>query len=165
VDFIIDASSIINLDNGEAIEIVTGLADHNLWVSPLVIGECVPKSAAKLFDLKQNGVLYFIDPNDISSEIFLDLLVKYELGEGETECIALCLAKPFGFCCDDNKARQLGGQLFGHSRVIGSIRLIKWCVNRRIISGAEAGTIYERMRTAGGFLPIVDPSWFRDGKD
>lgn len=165
MDFIIDASSVINLDNAEAIKIVTGLVGHSLWISPLVIGECEPRCAATLFSLQQAGALHFVDPNDISSERFLDLLSQHQLGEGETECIALCLTKPFTFCCDDNKARQLAGRLFGEQRVIGSIRLIKWCANANLITGPEAVAIYERMRAAGGFLPAIRHDWFLDGKD
>jgi predicted nucleic acid-binding protein len=135
-----------------------------LWVSPLVIGECEPTCAATLLKIQQKDALHFVDPNYISSETFLELLSLHELGEGETECIAICLSRPFVLVCDDNKARQLARDLLGPDRVIGSIRLLKWCVIENLITADAAFKTYELMRATGGFLPQMLPEWFSDGQ-
>lgn len=164
MDVIIDASSVINLDNGQALEMVSRLEDHRFWLSPLVIGECEPTCAATVLRLQQNGLLNFVDPKDVSAETYLEILETHDLGEGETECIAICSAKPFIFCCDDNKARQLAQRLLGNGSVIGSIGLLRRCVVHGQISAFDAYAIYELMRQAGGFLPDVDAKWFADGQ-
>ena len=162
MDLIIDASSIINLENAGALEIVARLENRNLCLSPLVIGECQPTCAAKLAELEQQHAVWFVDPEKVSAEVFLELLEDHELGEGETECLALALGHQFVFCCDDQKARQIGIGLIGADRVVGSLRLLKWCVEDGHLSVGEAFALYERMKAAGGFLPDLDQSWFEN---
>jgi predicted nucleic acid-binding protein len=160
VDLIIDASSVINLDNAGALEIVAQLQKRNLCLSPLVIGECHPTCAAKLAELEKQGAIWFVDPEKISAEIFLQLLEEHDLGEGETECIALALKHPFVLCCDDQKARNVATNLIGAERVVGSLRLIKWCVADGLLTSTAAFKIYQSMKAAGGFLPELNQSWF-----
>lgn len=160
VDLIIDASSIINLDNAEVLAPAVGLQGRNFCVSPLVIGECDPQCAASLAMLRQSGGLRFVDPEEISAELFLDLLERYELGEGETECLALALVSPYVFCCDDNKARNVGVQLIGQDRVVGSLRILKWMVACDLVSSQEAFALYLAMKEFGGYLPVMAQGWF-----
>jgi predicted nucleic acid-binding protein len=160
MDLIIDASSIINLDNAGALDVVAKLEGRNLCISPLVIGECQPTCAARLAELERQGAIWFVDPERISAELFLELIEEHDLGEGETECLALASGHPFVFCCDDAKARMVATNLIGVDRVIGSLRLLKWCVADKILQAAEAFAIYESMKAAGGFLPDIDQSWF-----
>jgi predicted nucleic acid-binding protein len=160
VDLIIDASSVINLDNAGALDIVAKLEGHNFCLSPLVIGECHPTCAAKLAQLEQQGKIWFVDPEKVSAELFLQLLEDHELGEGETECLTLATGHPFVFVCDDAKARAVGAALLGAGRVLGSLRLLKWCVSAKIVTAVEAFGFYERMKAMGGFLPRIDQAWF-----
>jgi len=124
VDLIVDASSIINLHNAQALELVTTLPNCVLWLSPLVVGECHPKCAAELLRLKRAGLLGFVDSDKIPADSFLELVQSHGLGDGETECLALCLTGSYIFCCDDSKARQTAIALFGGPRVVGSLRLL-----------------------------------------
>jgi predicted nucleic acid-binding protein len=163
VDLIIDASSIINLDNAGALELVASLKNHILWVSPLVVGECQPTCAAELLRLERAGSFRFVDPDAISADSFLDLLEAHGLGDGETECLALCLGGPYVFCCDDGKARQTAITLFGAARVIGSLRLLKWCVADALATSELAFAMYREMKDAGGFLPEIQLEWFSEG--
>jgi predicted nucleic acid-binding protein len=136
----------------------------NVIISPLVVGECQPTCAAELFRLQQQGSLRFVDPEHISSELYLELLAAHELGEGETECLTLCLSHPYILCCDDRKARQIGANLLGQPRVIGSIRLLKWCVVENLTSAAKAFEICSQMKVRGGFLPEVKGEWFAESE-
>jgi predicted nucleic acid-binding protein len=161
VDLITDASSIINLSNAGALAVVTSLPDVTICVSPLVVGECEPTCAAELLAHQEQGTIHFVDPNDVSSERFLALLDEHELGEGETECLALFLDGDYVFCCDDGKARQVGTALTNEGEVVGSIRLLKWAVDAGLCTAEQAFEYYQRMKDAGGFLPDVSLEWFQ----
>jgi predicted nucleic acid-binding protein len=161
VDLITDASSIINLANAAALDIVTALPDVVICVSPLVVGECEPTCAAELLAHQEQGTIRFVDPDEISSERFLALLDEHELGEGETECLALLLDGGYVFCCDDGKARTTGIALTDEGQVVGSIRLLKWAVEAGLCTPEQAFEYYQRMKDAGGFLPDVPLKWFQ----
>jgi predicted nucleic acid-binding protein len=161
VDLIIDASSVINLSNADALKVVAGLSNLNICVSPLVVGECEPTCAAELLALQDQGAIRFVDPNEVSSERFLALLDEHELGEGETECLALLLDGDYVFCCDDGKARRVAIALADEGQVVGSLRLLKWAVEAGHCTAEEAFEYYERMKDAGGFLPDIALRWFQ----
>jgi predicted nucleic acid-binding protein len=160
MDLIIDASSIINLSNAGALDVVTSLPDRTICLSPLVIGECKPTCAAELLAYQEKGTIHFVDAEEISAELFLSLLDTHDLGEGETECLVLLLNGDYTFCCDDGKARKVGIVLTDESRVVGSIRLLKWAVEAALCTREEAFEFYTRMKDAGGFLPDVPLEWF-----
>jgi predicted nucleic acid-binding protein len=160
VDLITDASSIINLHNADALRIVVRLPPRILCVSPQVIGECHAPCAADLVLLREQGLIQFVSPDTISAELYLTLLETHDLGEGETECLALAHTHPYVICCDDNKARRVGVALFGEQRVVGSLRLLRWAVQDGLINGDEAFTYYKAMKVAGGFLPDMSREWF-----
>jgi predicted nucleic acid-binding protein len=162
VDLIIDASSIINLHNARALDLVAGLKGRVLWLSPLVVGECEPTCAAEILLLQGQSRLRFVDPDHISAEAFLDLLEAYDLGEGETECLALCSRHPYVLCCDDQRARNVATQLYGAERVVGSLRLLRWAAMEDLISAEGAFSYYSAMKEAGGFLPDIELAWFTE---
>ncbi len=162
MDLITDASSIINLANAEALDAVTALPNRTICISPLVISECEPTCAAELLRLQQDGRIRFVDPKEISSEVFLALLEEHDLGEGETECLALLQMYDYVLCCDDDKARRIAVSLVGVERVVGSLRLLKWTVEDGICTGDIAFELYERMKAAGGFLPEIAREWFEE---
>jgi len=161
VDLITDASSIINLANAAALDTVTALPNVVICVSPLVAGECGPTCAAELLAFQEQGKIRFIDPDEVSSERFLALLDEHELGEGETECLALLLDGDYVFCCDDGKARRIGTALTNEGQVVGSIRLLKWAVEAGLCTAEAAFDYYQLMKDAGGFLPDVTLEWFQ----
>jgi predicted nucleic acid-binding protein len=160
VDLAVDASSIINLYNARALATVSRLARCRLWLSPLVVGECEPTCAEEILRLKAANALRLIDSDSIPADLFLRLLHEHSLGEGETECIAVCLSGPFVLCCDDSRARAVAAARLGSERVIGSLRLLCWCVDEGILSSEAAFGFYRRMKAAGGFLPELTLEWF-----
>jgi predicted nucleic acid-binding protein len=128
------------------------------------MGECSPTCAASLLALTQAGQLFLVDESDIPAELFLDLLTRFNLGEGETECLTVCNLGNFTFCCDDARARAACVELFGSERVIGSLRLLRWAVEDGLVSREEAFDAYERMKRAGGFLPLIRIDYFSSAR-
>jgi hypothetical protein len=108
--------------------------------------DAIAKPAAGHLDGARLGLIRFVDPDDISAEILLGLLEAHDLGERETECLALSLRHPYVFCCDDIKARHIGEELLGEGRVVGSLRLLKWCVVRELANAVVGRSCSSRAR-------------------
>jgi predicted nucleic acid-binding protein len=95
----------------------------------------------------------------------LELLAGHGLGEGETEAIAACEALGYMLCSDDKPARDLGVSLLGAPRVLGSIRLLRWCVEEKLVECTAAFSMFAVMKQSGGFLPKMEQSFFCAGED
>jgi predicted nucleic acid-binding protein len=161
VEISIDASSWINLSNAGALGTVLRIPVHQFLFSPLVASECHAECIVEIVHLSQTCAVVQVTDDQIDGEIFLSLVEDYNLGAGETECLAICLSRPATlFCCDDKKARETAKLLLGENRVIGSLRLLKWAVEAASMTAAEAYLIYQNMKGRGGFLPDVDADWF-----
>jgi predicted nucleic acid-binding protein len=163
MNIVLDASSAINLHNAAVLDAAGRLARCRLWLTPTVVGECQPSLAAKILDLKMNGVLQFVDDVSVPTDFFLNLLAEHNLGEGETEAIAVCKVFGYNFCCDDKKARLLAIEALGKGRVVGSLRILRWCVHEAIFDCSGAFELFKAMRNAGGFLPRVAQPFFCEG--
>ena len=163
MNVILDASSVINLDNVSALDAACRLVRCRFWLTPLVVGECQPSSAAKLLELKTAGALGFVDDTAIPTELFLSLLAEYDLGEGETEALSVCHVLGYDLCCDDKRARRLANEILGDQRVIGSLRVLRWCVEEAFLDCTSAFQLFQGMRAAGGFLPRVSRPFFCEG--
>lgn len=160
VPFIIDASSIINLFNADALSIACEIHDEPLLVTPLVLGECNILCASKIFELEAAGKINLINDDDVPTDLFLEILNAYQLGDGETEVIALASQLGLPICCDDKRARNLAKQLLGIENVIGSLTLLKWSVEVDLVQCKVAYNCYQAMRNAGGFLPKLEDTFF-----
>ena len=157
----IDASSLINLANANALELALALPEYEFLISPVVAGECHAECIAEVVRLKEKYEhIILVDDNQIDAELYLDFLQQYELGEGETECIALCTSGGHLLCCDDRKARYVASTIIGSGRVLGSLRLLKWAVDCGLTSAENAHRVYLDMKLAGGFLPNIENDWF-----
>lgn len=155
-----DACAIINLANAQILERVVQLAAHRLAVSPAVVNECNSGDAALIVDLHAGGLIDFIDIDDVPADRYLELLDHYGLGEGETECIVVAEVVNCLICCDDRKARNAAAEVIGADSVLGSLRLIRWCVDEGIFISGEAWNAYHAMIDAGGFLPTLPANYF-----
>jgi predicted nucleic acid-binding protein len=156
----LDACSIINLSNASALEIVLGMPERAFIVSPMVAGECHAECVVEVVRLTATCNITLAQEQDIDAALFLELLDNHELGQGETECIAICFAGHHSICCDDRKARAVATDLLGEERVMGSLRLLKWAVEAGRITSDAAYSAYRAMIDAGGFLPTLAPDWF-----
>lgn len=126
----------------------------------MVVSECQVGSAAAILELQATDAVHFLDDDILPADLFLNLLAEHDLGDGETECIAICQINGHGVCCDDRKARDLARIVLGPERVIGTIRLLRWCVEDGLIDCQRAFAYFRTMRAAGGFLPVTQPEFF-----
>lgn len=155
-----DACSIINLDNAGALGMVSSLPCCDLFLSPIVVGECNATAAASIVLAHSAGQLSLIDDHDVPAGRFFDFLDQFELGDGETECIALAENSDFVICCDDRKARRAAAEVIGAERVIGSLRLLQWAATNQSITPEEASAIVSTMKECGAFLPDLPHDFF-----
>jgi predicted nucleic acid-binding protein len=160
-----DSSSLINLSNAGILEYVLDLERCNFIVTPLVLGECNGDCGVTLVQTRDSGQLEFLNDNDIDADHFLNLLDDLQLGAGETECIAAALGRQYLICCDDRKAREAASNLIGQHRVIGTIKLLKWCVEEQLYNCTQAFDHFLAMKGCGGFLPDMQQQYFCAGTD
>jgi predicted nucleic acid-binding protein len=155
-----DACPIINLANAGVLERVVLINAHRLAVSPAVVRECNSGAAANIINLHADNLMDFVDIDDVPADRLLELIELYGLGDGESESIAV--AEAFGclICSDDRKARQAAIEVLGQDAVIGSLRLLRWCVDEQVLTSGEAWDAYHEMRDAGGFLPDLPGDFF-----
>jgi predicted nucleic acid-binding protein len=162
MDVVIDACSVINLTNVGALEHALSLTKCRLAVGPLVLTECHGDAAAQVAAAQVDGLLDFVNDDDFPADLYLQLLDEHELGEGETECIAIAQLEGLTVCCDDRRARRIARELLGEERVVGSLRLLKWCVEEEVITCEKAHEYALQMRAAGGFVPAMGHEFFCD---
>ena len=160
-----DSSSLINLSNAGILEYVLDIKRCNFFVTPLVIGECNGDCGVTLVQAEENGQLKFLNDDDIDAEHFLNLLYELQLGAGETECIAAALGGHYLISCDDRKAREAASNLIGQDHVLGTIKLLKWCVEEQLYNCAQAFGHFMNMKVCGGFLPDIQQQYFCRGTD
>ncbi len=155
--YVIDACSLINLQNGGGLPLVLQLGRSSLQVGPIVVGEIGTEIEEAL---RASGAATFVDDSDVPAAAYLTLLGKHHLGEGETEALVLAQKHGFTLCSDDRKAREVGKKLLGEDRVIGSLRLMRWCVEEDICKCTRAYETSVAMREHGGFVPALPQEFF-----
>ncbi len=101
-----------------------------------------------------------INDEEVTASNFLALLQQYSLGDGETESLTFSQSLGYMICTDDKRARLVSAELLGNGRVIGSLGLLKRAVQQQLLTASEAFNAYQKMKTAGGFLPEIDLSFF-----
>lgn len=158
-----DSSSVINLVNAGALELACSLDGIEWWLAPAVVDESGPTCAAATLELQQRGLLNFLDDDRVDAGRFLALLDEHRLGAGETECVAIAAETDHHVCCDDRRARTMAAGIIGANRVFGTVRLLRWCVEQRLIDCAEARRLLQAMRESGGFLPDTPREYFCAG--
>ena len=163
MNVIIDACSLINLSNADALDVTCRLSRCRLWVCPGVIIECRAEVAARLFALEAEGTIGFIADDKMPAARVLGLLDQHGLGAGETESIVACEALGYGFCSDDGPARKLAEGLLGSPHVTGSLRLLRWCVEEQLVDCKAAFNLFGIMLARGGFLPSMRREFFCTG--
>lgn len=148
----IDSCALLNLHNGQVLEVATALPNVRLAVGDSVRSEV--QSIADIVDqLIASGAIEVLDESSIPANGFLQLKEQFDLGDGETECIAAAVYADCHIVCDDRAARQAATQVLEKDRVTGSIGILRQCVAANLISRDDAYSAYERMKLLGGFLP------------
>lgn len=157
---ILDACSVINLLNGGLLQKTVTLASTKFHIGEILLEQEILDNVQKLKvnTLIANKDLHLLPSNILLSQ-FITLKNKYGLGDGETECIALCKNLNFTISTDDLKARKCAKDELGSQFVIGSLYLTRELVRSGKISCQEALTAYKEMIRHGGFLPKVDAAY------
>lgn len=157
----LDACSAINLIASDSLDVVVSIPELSFCVGPIVVRECGSLFGAVLRKHAENGTILRVHEDDIPGARYLELLSKYALGEGETECLAICEQRQFRLVSDDAAARKAGAELLGSDRVTGSLGLLRACVAAGLLRRDDAFDRYQRMVDNGAFLPSLDIDFFK----
>jgi predicted nucleic acid-binding protein len=151
----------VNLRNGDVLGNVleltsVGFAFH---MGTIVRGECgdlIPY----LDEQVRKGQIVILHGKTIVPARFAEILNRYELGLGETECIVHAEQHTLIVCTDDKAARSAAKAHLGETRILGSLGLVRECVCSGKVSAGQAYVSYELMKSRGAFLPDVSPEYF-----
>lgn len=152
MSYLFDACALLNLSNGGVLAPAFALPASNFVICHAVHKE-TPTIRRDLEVLAQAGVLQHIDDNAISASKFLEIKEKYNLGDGETECIVFAMDNNCKLVFDDRAARKIATILIGAERVTGSIGLLRECVVHTLLTREAAYEAYRTMKAMGGYLP------------
>jgi len=159
VRILYDASSLFNLASGEMLDLVH--RNSVALIGPQVYDECtsIREKIDTLIDLNR---IELIDDSSMPIDLFFKYLEKFELGNGETECICFAImdSQIDRISCDDRKARQAISAEIGRHRLTGTLGQLAIAASQDIIKADEALKAYRRMIAAGGFLPSISPAKF-----
>jgi predicted nucleic acid-binding protein len=147
-----DACALFNLHNGGVLETAASIEDCPFLLGKAVYGEArsITEELDRLLGIEK---LAWIDDAAIPASEFWRLKEQFDLGDGETECLATALHLKCRLVFDDMAARRAGIELIGEARVTGSIGLLRACVDAGTLERGVAYQAYELMKTLGGFLP------------
>lgn len=149
---VLDASTLINLDHGDALAKVLSLPGWTFQISPEVLRES--RTVAKAIKAAvERGDLHWVDDTAIDAEEFEDALASWELGPGETECILAARSMDCAVACDDGAARRVIEREIGVARMTGTVGLLREAVAAGLLTAQQAFEAYEQMKRLGGFLP------------
>jgi predicted nucleic acid-binding protein len=152
---ILDASTLLNLANGEVLSKVLRLPGTSFQVSGVVRDES--RTVAQAIDVAvAAGHLALVDDKLISISRFLRAKAEWQLDDGETECILAAAEVGSSVACDDKAARKVILKVLGRDRLTGSIGLLREAVKAGLLTQAGAFAAYRLMRERGGFLPAID---------
>ncbi len=159
MDIILDASSLINLLNGEVLKAVAEVSGVNLFVQGLVIDECDIQEGLVRRAI-EDGQMTELTGDELAGNAYINVLTRYGLGAGETECIAYGICLGMSVCSDDKAARNAAICELGNARVTGSIGLLSSAVGSGKITPTDAQSAYSCMVAEGGFLPSLPDEYF-----
>jgi predicted nucleic acid-binding protein len=153
----VDACSAINLAKSGVLHRVLGLP-YDFRLGPEVVSECSPMEP----DLQaacDSGRIVLVRDDDVDiAEVIR--IAAFNLGDGETETIALACTFGWHVCTDDGAARRRATIEVGAARVLGTLRLLTDAVAATQLTAHEAFAAYQQMIASGAFLPAVDVGFF-----
>lgn len=160
-DLAMDACAIINVMKSLIADRTLVRIDPRPQVTAVNEGECrgKPETAAALEEFIREELLrrseIVIDSQDL-----LDFVERHELGAGESEAILACMASETHLWSDDKRARNVGTDLLGEPRVVGTIGILKALVGAQDLAIETAWDAYNSMRDAGARLPPITQEFF-----
>lgn len=156
---VLDASTLINLDNGGVLAEVLSHPGRTFQISPEVRRESRTVAQGIKAAVKR-GDIDWVNDTAIDAQEYKDALDMWELGPGETECILVAKSLGCSVACDDGSARKVIEREIGASRMTGTVGLLRDAVVARLLTGDEAFVAYEQMKRLGGFLPKLSRADF-----
>lgn len=155
-----DTCGVINAFKAGALEVFLMLEGHTFVLGPAVMAESLQLREEVTANLSA-GRMTMPDESLITASAVASISGSYNLGVGESECIAICEAnRELVFWSDDRRARSVANALLGPQRVIGTADLLRTCVAQALLSPLDAYTAYELARSRGAFLPPLERSAF-----
>lgn len=149
---ILDASTLINLVNGEVLGKVLALPGLTFQVSAEVRRES--RSIARAIDSAvHTQKISLVNDSLISASEFAVAKAEMNLDDGETECILAANKIGAAVATDDRAARTQTERKLGKTRLSGSVGLLQKAVGAGLLSSADAFAAYTLMKQRGGFLP------------
>lgn len=155
-----DTSVLVNCSNGSVLAIVFQLPNRSFIIPPAVVTEFSLGDLTALQQALAAGRATILNESDVPGALYLRLLDEWGLGEGETECVAYASHANIDVSSDDGLARRRASELLGVERVSGTLRLLKEAVEQSLLTKDNAFAAYQRMRDAGGFLPVITIDFF-----
>lgn len=149
---VLDASTLINLANGEVFAQIVLLPGHSFQVSAVVRQES--RTVAKAIQAAvTRGDIEWVDDDAIDAKEFGSALADWGLGSGETECILAAKALSCSVACDDGAARRVIEREIGQCRMTGTVGLLREAVAAELLTPEAAFEAYQKMKRLGGYLP------------
>ena len=160
---VLDASTLINLVNGEVLGKVLRIPGAQYLVSAVVRGES--KSISEAIDIAvETELLGLVNDELITIAQFRQAKRELRLDDGETECILAALALDCSIGCDDGAARACAERALGAQRLTGSIGLLRKAVVAGLLTADEAFASFSLMKVRGGYLPDLGLADFQAGR-
>lgn len=137
------------------LEAVLRLEVHPILFGPQVRQEC--RTIERTLDeIVQSKCAVILNDEELPFSRYVELTERYNLGAGETECLAFAELTGARVSCDDGRARRMIESELGRGRLTGSIGLMKAAVKSGLVSAAEARAAHAAMIRCGGFLPPAE---------
>ena len=155
-----DAGSLLNLGNGQVLDLLISTNEYDGFAGQIVFGEC-RSIRPRLLQLVAGARLTLLPDLALSASEFAAHLDRHNLGPGETECLLHAQENLFVISCDDRRARRVLAEQLGQGRVTGTIGLLMRAVHGGLLSFEQAFASYLMMRAGGGFLPLYSEQEFR----
>jgi len=160
----LDACTLINLINGKVLQKIMQVPSVRIYIGKNLLDQEILDEIQSNFvtTLIYCGQIQIVD-SAVTIDEYFRLKEEYDLGDGETETIALSKQFDCYFASDDKKARKCAAIELGEGKVIGSLQLLKISVNEKVLSINEAWDAFELMKKKGAFLPDINTDYLRGG--
>lgn len=147
---VLDACIAITFGNSGALDVITGLAAHDLVIAGRAHAEILRPPAVEEVDRAiQAGTLRVehIDP-EIGEE--QEALIRFDgasrfHGRGEAEVLALAASRGWIAGSDEIAVRRFVVGTFGPGRIAGTMDILRWAVRERRITVGNAVSLLERL--------------------
>jgi predicted nucleic acid-binding protein len=157
---VLDASTLINLDNGDALAQVLSIPDRSFRVSSEVLRESRTVAAAIKAAVEARQIA-LVDDSAIDADDYEAAIAAWQLGPGETECILAARSLGCSVACDDGAARKVIRREIGAGRLTGTVGLLRDAITAGLMTTEAAFESYQEMKRRGGFLPDLKLADFK----